>query len=189
MTLKHTLKTINKTIGNSESMISKENYLLHRLDNNVTGLLLYATDINTYKQHLQLFKEKKVTKIYTGIIFGKLNETITKISSKIYYNKNKIKSYINKKGENATTYVYKVKEQSINNNIITEVIFVIITGKTHQIRLHMKSINKPILKDNIYGFNKNKEYLKISSQYNSITLKSLSYIFHFEKYNLGYMII
>ena len=50
----------------------------------------------------------------------------------------------------------------------------------------MKSINKPIMNDNLYGI-QSKEYLDISKDYKSLSLKSLAYIFSINNSKIGYM--
>ena len=124
--------------------------------------------------------------MYIGDIMGKLNNDYEKITTNIKFDKNKIKSFIHKDGKIATTYIYKIKETTIDNTNITTAIFIIITGRTHQIRLHMKYIGKPIICDTKYGLH-TEQYIKISKKYKNLALKSLVYIFHFKNKNIGYL--
>ena len=183
----HNLIVINKKIGNSEKIIDNNNFFsIHRLDNEIEGTLLCAKNLFDKEKHKELIKKRMVTKIYIGEIFGSVNDEVIRIETRILHNKTKIKSYISSSGKIAVTYAYKLEEKNIHNIVITKMAFFIITGRTHQIRLHMQYIKKPIIRDSIYGI-KDKQYLYISSQYSNIALRSLAYIFHTQNMNIGYM--
>ena len=128
--------------------------LVHRLDKDTSGVLLLARDKETADILTDYFKEKeeKLEKIYLALAVGKFTKnegTVTypllkKIENgveKVYKN--------DKEGKEAIT-VYKVLEYNSKFNV-SLVQVKILTGRTHQIRVHLKEIGHPILGDGKYG--------------------------------------
>ncbi|PAF54155.1 RNA pseudouridine synthase [Helicobacter sp. 13S00482-2] len=122
--------------------------LLHRLDKETSGVILLVKDGSAF--HLQAktaFKNQNVYKEYLALVEGIVDEEceINKpiLTTKTTYAKSKI----SKDGLPACT---KIKPISIiGKKTLLEVI--IKTGRTHQIRVHLKSINHPIVGDSLYG--------------------------------------
>ena len=98
-----------------------------------------------------MFQEKKIRKTYLAILKGKLNKSEGKIVTQIGRDKNDRKKMTViddvAKGKNAITN-YRVISQ---NNLFTLVKVNIETGRTHQIRVHMRHLGYPILGDSVYG--------------------------------------
>ena len=107
-------------------------FSIHRLDNDVCGLLLSTDKIEIQQEYLEIIKNRNVTKMYVGEIFGKLDSNITKVDYNILYDKNNIKSHINKRGKTAVTYIYKLSEKKHDNfseQTITKAVFSMNYGK------------------------------------------------------------
>ncbi len=143
--------------------------IVHRLDKNTTGLLIIAKEIKTYNILIEKIKNKKITRIYKTIVLGKTNKKglINKPISRNKYNRTQMS--INKKGKQAITY-FKVLE---NFNFLTLLKVILNTGRTHQIRVHMKYIKHPILGEKTYTL-KNQSIKKKIKKYISKETKQLN---------------
>lgn len=123
-------------------------FIVHRLDRDTSGLVLFAKNEGTHKYLSQLFEKRNIEKIYLGIISGNLPEEGGSISEAIAeHPTHKGIMTISKKGKPSLTD-YKVIE---NFGIYSFVQFNIHSGRTHQIRVHMKFLGHPIACDPVYG--------------------------------------
>ena len=125
--------------------------IVHRLDKDTSGLIVIAKNDKVHAALTEMFQEKKIKKTYLAILKGKLNKSEGKIVTQIGRDKNDRKKMTViddiTKGKNAITN-YKVVSQ---NNLFTLVKVNIETGRTHQIRVHMRHLGYPILGDSVYG--------------------------------------
>jgi RluA family pseudouridine synthase len=135
---------------NIHNFFSKKYHLIHRLDKDTTGVLLIAKTEKFKIQMIQLFKKNEVIKKYIAIIDGTLNQKNLKIESFI----KKIKSFdgqtiygSSKEGKYALTYLEVLKKYKDRTLVELQPI----TGRTHQLRVHMKRISHPILGDFLYS--------------------------------------
>ena len=127
---------------------NKDLNLCHRLDKNTTGCLVLAKNKKSVLHFNKLQKDQNITKKYHAILKGKLKHSL-QVNKPIYKDdKNKRKLAISQ---------FNIID-TFNDLTLVEVI--IYTGRTHQIRIHSKMINHPILFDSRYGdldFNKSIE--------------------------------
>ena len=127
---------------------NKDLNLCHRLDKNTTGCLVLAKNKKSVLHFNKLQKDQNITKKYHAILKGKLKHSL-EVNKPIYKDdKNKRKLAISQ---------FNIID-TFNDLTLVEVI--IYTGRTHQIRIHSKMINHPILFDSRYGdldFNKSIE--------------------------------
>ena len=125
--------------------------IVHRLDKDTSGLIVIAKNDKVHTALTEMFQEKKIRKTYLAILKGKLNKSEGKIVTQIGRDKNDRKKMTViddiTKGKNAITN-YRVISQ---NNLFTLVKVNIETGRTHQIRVHMRYLGYPILGDSVYG--------------------------------------
>ena len=124
--------------------------IVHRLDKDTSGLMVLAKNLFSYKSLISQFHDRKVIKVYKAYCWGipmPIAGTIDKPISN-YLNKKKISS----DGRNAVTN-YKVTKNFKNH--FSEIECKILTGRTHQIRVHMQSINCPLIGDQLYSRNRN----------------------------------
>jgi RluA family pseudouridine synthase len=123
--------------------------LIHRLDKETTGVLLFAKNNEIFEKFKNLWQEKKITKIYCAIC---LNEAD--------FDKKEIKKEIN--GKEAVSFVetLAISDGLSCFKITTK------TGRKHQIRIHLSQTGHPILGDKIYGPNiiKQNKYKKVTGQ-------------------------
>lgn len=123
-------------------------FTVHRLDKDTSGIVVFAKNEETHKQLSQLFEARETVKIYNGFVLGSpfekrgvINEPIAEHPVK------KGLMTVYKKGKESITE-YEVLE---NFKLYSWMQFHILTGRTHQIRVHMKHLGHPIVCDELYG--------------------------------------
>ncbi len=125
--------------------------IVHRLDKETSGLMVIAKKNESYENLKSKFKSREIEKEYIAIVKGPIkNKGI--IEAPIgRHPTNKIRRALIDSGKNAYTSYEKIDE----NNNISLLKVNILTGRTHQIRVHLSSIGCPIIGDNLYSNNKN----------------------------------
>ena len=123
-------------------------FIVHRLDKETSGLILFAKNEKTHKYFSQLFEQRKIEKNYLGIVRGNMPAEKGSVNEPIAehpYHKGEM--IISKKGKPSLTD-YEVLE---DYGIYSLVRFDIHSGRMHQIRVHTKSLGHPIVCDIVYG--------------------------------------
>ena len=123
-------------------------FIVHRLDRDTSGLLLFAKNEATHKHLSQLFEQRKIEKHYQAIVKGALvhkTGTINEPLAEHPFHKGQM--IVAKKGKPSVTD-YEVLE---NYGIYSLINFNIHSGRTHQIRVHAKFIGHPVICDVLYG--------------------------------------
>ena len=122
--------------------------ILHRLDRNTSGLLMVAKNDRAHEFLAHQIKNHTITKKYRAIAKGVIVQDEFEINSPIGRNPNQPhKMAVREDGKPSRTIV-KVLERFKD---ATYVELTLVTGRTHQIRVHLKSINHPIYNDTLYG--------------------------------------
>ncbi|WQV05510.1 RluA family pseudouridine synthase [Helicobacter pylori] len=122
--------------------------LLHRLDKETSGVILLVKENSEF--HLKAkkaFKDRAVKKEYLAIVQGIVEEEREINAPILTIKTTKAFSKISKKGQEAVTIITPLK--IINKKTLLKV--GIKTGRTHQIRVHLKHINHPIIGDTLYN--------------------------------------
>lgn len=126
--------------------------IVHRLDKDTSGVLVVAKNDRIHRKLAALFEKREVEKTYLALVNGVLKpgEGIIEasIGRSLQYRKKMAVSHF--KGKEAVTK-YKVLEY-IDGYTLAEV--TLLTGRTHQIRVHFASIGFPVVGDNVYGNDK-----------------------------------
>lgn len=123
--------------------------IVHRIDMNTTGLLVVCKNDVSHRIMADKFKIHDITRVYTAICYNHFASKTGTIDKPIARAKNDRKRMaIDINGRNAVTH-YKVLADLKNNYSLIECRLE--TGRTHQIRVHMSSINHPLLGDDVYG--------------------------------------
>jgi len=126
-------------------------FIVHRLDKDTSGVIVFAKDEATHKYMSKLFEGREIEKIYLGIVSGKPSEPNGTIDQPIAESTTRAGAMvINKRGKASVTD-YKVLQ---NFRAYSLVQFHIHTGRTHQIRIHCKFMGHPIVCDPLYSDNK-----------------------------------
>ncbi|ACN83481.1 RluA family pseudouridine synthase [Brachyspira hyodysenteriae] len=128
-------------------------YLVHRIDKFTSGIVILARDEETKKYFEDAFKNKTINKVYHAIVNGKVKKENGTIDISIGIDKKnpnrRIPLSIKEGGESAITH-YKVLKR-LNEHTLLEL--KPLTGRTHQIRVHLSYIGHPIIGDKIYSKN------------------------------------
>ncbi|MDA0902595.1 MAG: RluA family pseudouridine synthase [Proteobacteria bacterium] len=126
--------------------------LVHRLDKDTSGILLIARNRQAADQLTEIFREKKIQKTYLAIVKGIPNKAAGVINMpliKKYQGKNEKVYHDAQLGKEAITH-YKLLKSDYNLNCSLLELNPI-TGRTHQLRVHLKEIGHPIIGDYKYG--------------------------------------
>lgn len=126
-----------------ERHIEANAYQCHRLDRETSGLIIYAKGKKTQQLMMEEFRNKNVKKRYIAFVHGRVNKNFDIIKKPIY-NRNKNRS------EEAITK-YKVLERRAGYSIIEAEP---VTGRTNQIRIHLKDIGHPLVGESVFVFRK-----------------------------------
>lgn len=124
--------------------------IVHRLDKGTSGVMVVA---KTNQAHLGLsrqLEDKSMGRYYIAIIDMPLKDNVI-INKPIGRNQNnRLKMSIEENGRSAKSAFYKIDLSNKENfELIAAKLY---TGRTHQIRVHLSSMNRHILGDNLYGF-------------------------------------
>ncbi|MDP4263734.1 MAG: RluA family pseudouridine synthase [Bacteroidota bacterium] len=123
-------------------------FTVHRLDKDTSGLIVFAKNEETHKYLSRQFEERQTEKIYVGLVIGSPMDKKGRINKPIAENTVKRgMMIIHQRGKESLTD-YEVLEDF---GIYSWLQFRIHTGRTHQIRVHMKDIGHPIVCDELYG--------------------------------------
>jgi len=128
----------------------KKYTLIHRLDKDTTGVLLISKTQKFKEKMSKIFKSKEVNKTYLAWVDGHIKEKSKRIESnlkKIKYLHGQTIYASSFSGEYALTYLEVIKSCKDKTLVKLHPI----TGRTHQLRAHMKQISHPILGDVLYA--------------------------------------
>lgn len=123
-------------------------FIVHRLDRDTSGLLLFAKNENTHRFLSQLFEQRKIEKHYLALVRGSMPQVSGTIDEPIGehpYKKGEMA--VVKKGKASVTDYITLED----HGIFSLVDFDIHSGRTHQIRVHAQHIGHPVLCDPLYG--------------------------------------
>lgn len=123
--------------------------IVHRIDMDTTGVLVVCKNDMAHLSITEQLKVHTITRKYRAIVHNNVKEDEGTVEGPIGRSPNDRKkmSINHKNGKDAATH-YKVLERFGN---FTYIECELETGRTHQIRVHMASINNPLLGDTLYG--------------------------------------
>lgn len=128
--------------------------LIHRIDTETSGLVLVAKNAFADMFLKNMFEEKKYVKKYKALVDGKIEQNL-KIDEPITNDTGiiKLKMKTDTKGKESTTLINPIFYDENKNQTLVEAIP--LTGRQHQIRVHLDSIGHKIIGDTLYGVDEN----------------------------------
>lgn len=147
------ISSLDERTGEAESILSlAKKYcgtaqLCHRLDKNTSGLLLIAKDNETYRQVSELFRKRKVKKTYLAVAEGRQTFEDLEVDLPISVT-SRGKAKVDYRGGKPAQTVFDTIEVFGHYSLIR---CRPVTGRLHQIRIHLATQNAPIAGDDAYG--------------------------------------
>lgn len=135
-----------------ENNIKRKIRPVNRLDKDTSGIVVFAKNEYIQESLVKQMKSKKFVKEYFAILEGFLQKNFGTINAPISRKEGSIiEREVNQNGDISITHFEVIKRFSASNKNLSFVKFNLETGRTHQIRVHSKYINHPILGDSLYG--------------------------------------
>ncbi len=140
---------IHKGISLSTISGEERHGIVHRIDKETTGALVVAKDNKTHEKLSEQLQEKSMGRYYLALIDCPLKDDIV-VDKPIGRNpKNRLKMDVVQEGRSAKTAFVKLLTSKYDVELIAAKLF---TGRTHQIRVHLNTLGRHILGDDLYGF-------------------------------------
>ena len=148
--------------GISLSTISGEERhgIVHRIDKNTTGALVIAKTNEAHQKLSEQLQDKSMGRYYLAIIDYPLKDNGI-VEKPIGRNpNNRLKMDIRENGKEAKSAFYKLAQSDKGDKKLELIAVKLFTGRTHQIRVHLESLGRHILGDDLYGFKSKKDTIK-----------------------------
>jgi 23S rRNA pseudouridine1911/1915/1917 synthase len=127
--------------------------IVHRLDKDTSGLIVVAKDEQTAEALSKQFHDREVEKSYVALVHGVMEQNSGKIEAPVARDRHsRTKMAVSKNGRNALT-LWRVANRFDKFTLLDVEIK---TGRTHQIRVHLASINHPVVGDETYNAGRDK---------------------------------
>ena len=128
--------------------------IVHRLDKNTSGLMLVAKNDKSHNYLAACLKEHTINRIYYTLVEGNIKDDSGVIDAPLGRSEKdrKKRTVTTKNSKNAITNYWVVKRYGKYTLLRIK----LETGRTHQIRVHMKYIGHPVVGDDVYGIKSNK---------------------------------
>lgn len=141
---------VNALLYHCQQLQEQENTLrpgiVHRLDKETSGLLVAAKNALTHQKLVELFSGRKIQKEYLAICLG--NPGSREIDAPIGRHPVDRKKMAVKEGAKKALSICHTLKADAHLSLVK---ILLMTGRTHQIRVHMKHVGTPILGDDTYG--------------------------------------
>ncbi|HUD21202.1 MAG TPA: RluA family pseudouridine synthase [Candidatus Saccharimonadales bacterium] len=144
--------TANKKITKSDWPEDSRYGVVHRLDTDTSGVLLWAKNPAAQEKLKLLWQGRQVEKTYLALVIGECEKEGTVELALARDNKNDRQKVVwVGEGRPAITTYKTIGTVTVGEKAVSLIEAHPITGRTHQIRVHMKAIEHPIIGDKLYG--------------------------------------
>lgn len=141
----------NDKLPNIFSLFNKDEqktYIVHRLDRDTSGILILAKNAETHKYLNDLFAEQKIKKIYHAVIYGSFDEDEFDIDIPIAPSSSKQGiSVPSARGKASLTKIRVIERYRYASLVEAN----LVSGRHHQLRVHLSAVEHPLFIDEIYG--------------------------------------
>lgn len=170
--------TIDNSVTLQDKRIIKLGGIVHKLDRDTSGVMVIAKNTDTWNELKKQFREHITKKVYIAVVEGVVEKNQFTIDAPLGRGKKEYKQStdpVNPRGElrEAVTDV-KVLGRRGETTLVE---LSPKTGRTHQLRAHMSSINHPIVGDKAYGSNIESERIMLHAQSLSFSVNGKEYSF------------
>ena len=124
--------------------------ICHRLDNQTSGLMIIAKQESVRQEIQELFKKKKIVKVYECLVFGSPEPKEAILSAWLLKNAQEARVTIFKTFKEGTLKIV-TEYTTMESGSVSRLKVVLHTGRTHQIRAHLAAIGYPLVGDDVYG--------------------------------------
>lgn len=150
------IENVGEPLILTDGTVIKRPGIVHRLDRETSGVMIVAKTPEAFEYFKDAFKNREITKTYNAFVFGHVKVDEDTIDAPIARSKSDFRKWSAQRGargekRNAVTD-YKVLSRFTDDG--QKYSFLELspkTGRTHQIRVHLKYLNHPIVGDELYG--------------------------------------
>lgn len=150
------LEDIGEPIILSDGREIKRPGIVHRLDRETSGVLLIAKTQESFEHLKQQFKDRVIQKTYNAFVYGHFKEEEGIVDRQIGRSKGDFRKWSAQRGtrgklRDAVTEYKVLNQGEFGNDKVSFLEVYPKTGRTHQIRVHMKAINHEVVCDTLYA--------------------------------------
>ena len=131
-----------------EKTLTDYGLIVHRLDRDTSGVVILAKNPETQRMLRRQFQERTTHKTYVAVVTGRPKLDAARIDLPIARNYKRPTTFLVMPGGKESETFYRVLKASSKHSLVE---LKPTTGRTHQLRVHMKYLGHPIVGDVIYG--------------------------------------
>lgn len=149
-------EALSDSVLNRLQAIEPRTLLIHRLDRDTSGVMVFALNKAAQRDISIQFQQRQIHKIYTALVLGKLAHTIGEpqtIDMPVRYDDSRPPLHIADPvfTKSAVTFYSALQYEHICGHEVTRVKLQPVTGRAHQLRVHMQHIGHAIVGDTLYA--------------------------------------
>lgn len=141
----------NRSLPNLYGLLKErygEIFVVHRLDRDTSGALVFAKTAEAHKFLNQQFQDKTAKKLYHAVVAGAVHQDEIRIDIPLMANPARKGTTIpSARGKESLTIMKVIKKFRVATLVQCE----LVTGRPHQLRAHVSAVGYPLLIDEVYG--------------------------------------